>query len=139
MKRNFLILLFLALCCVNYTYAQQIQVTGRVTDANDNGAVPGVTVTVLGTSTTVMTDIDGEYSLAAPSGSVLRFSSIGYAPQEVRASSEPMSIVLEAQHNALDQVVVVGYGTQKKEHLTGAVSSVNVEDAMGSRPIPDVA
>lgn len=137
MKRNFLILLFLALCCMNYTYAQQLQVTGKVSD--DQGTVPGVTVTVMGTNTSVMTNIDGVFSLTAPTGAVLRFTSIGYAPQEVRVSSEPMSIVLEAQHNALEQVVVVGYGTQKKEHLTGAISSVNVEDVMGSRPIPDVA
>lgn len=69
MKRNFLILLFLALCCMNYTYAQQLQVTGKVSD--DQGTVPGVTVTVMGTNTSVMTNIDGVFSLTAPTGAVL--------------------------------------------------------------------
>ena len=138
MKRNFLILLFLALCSVSYSYGQQIQLTGKVTDAFDNGPLPGVTVTVVGGASTVITDSDGNFRINTSIGSTLRFTSVGFASQDVKVSSNNMNVVMEAQYNALDQVVVVGYGTQKKANLTGAVSSVNVEEAMGSRPIPDL-
>src|SRR5690606_29335949 len=139
MKRNFLILLFLALCCLNSTFAQQIQVTGKVTDAIDKAPIPGVTVTVVGGSTTVMTNGEGVFSIPATVGSVLRFSSISYASQEIKVSSETINVALESQDNTLEQVVVVGFGTQKKEHLTGAISSVNMEQVVGDRPVPDLA
>lgn len=115
---------------------KQNTVQGTVTD--EQGPVPGVTVTVVGTNTVVVTDSQGRYSIEAPTGSTLRFSSIGYTTREVVVSSATVNVLLEMSHSSLDQVVVVGYGTQKKEHLTGAVSSVNVEEVLGSRPISDV-
>src|SRR5690606_39190140 len=117
----------------------QIQVTGKVTDAIDKAPIPGVTVTVVGGSTTVMTNGEGVFKISASAGSVLRFSSISYASQEITVSSETINIVLEPQDNTLEQVVVVGFGTQKKEHLTGAISSVNMEQVVGNRPVPDLA
>ncbi|MFB5945324.1 SusC/RagA family TonB-linked outer membrane protein [Albibacterium profundi] len=115
---------------------KQNTVQGTVTD--EQGPVPGVTVTVVGTNTVVVTDGEGQYRIDAPVGSTLRFSSIGYSTKEVEVSSATLNVILEMSHSSLEQVVVVGYGTQKKEHLTGAVSSVNVEEVLGSRPIPDV-
>src|SRR5690606_15698641 len=115
---------------------KQNTVQGTVSD--EQGPIPGVTVTVVGTNTVVVTDSNGQYRINAPVGSTLRFSSIGYASQEQVVSSTTLNVVLQVSQSSLDQVVVVGYGTQKKEHLTGAVSSVNVEEVLGSRPIPDV-
>src|SRR5699024_10297164 len=70
-------------------------------------------------------------------GNTLRFSSIGFKTQEIEVTGSSLDVELEADDTSLEEVVVVGYGTQKKEHLTGAVSSVNVEERLGSRPIPD--
>lgn len=115
---------------------KQNTVQGTVSD--EQGPVPGVTVSVVGTNTVVVTDSNGQYRIDAPVGATLRFSSIGYATKDIVVSSATLDVVLEVSQSSLEQVVVVGYGVQKKEHLTGAVSSVNVEEVLGSRPIPDV-
>lgn len=138
MKRNFLVLLFLALCCVSYTYAQQIQVAGKVTDANSKEPLPGITVAVVGGSEIVMTDVAGNFKIDAAVGSSLRFSSIGYETKTEKVTSQTLNMTLNVDQSELEQVVVVGYGTQKKANLTGAVSTVNVGDVMGSRPVPDI-
>lgn len=113
----------------------QNTVQGTVTDAD--GPIPGVTVSVVGVAGSVKTDANGNYKINAPLGATLRFSSIGYLSQDIKVASGTVNVKLTFEDNALEEVVVVGYGTQKKEHLTGAVSSINVEDVMGSRPIPD--
>ncbi len=99
----------------------------------------GVTIQVVGTSTIAVTDAQGRYSINAPQGSTLRFSSVGYVTQDIRVgANQTLNVVLITQDNTLEQVVVVGYGSQKKGHLTGAVTSVDVEKTFGNRPIPDV-
>ena len=117
--------------------AQSSRVTGVVRDANGE-TLPGATITVKGTKTTTVTDLDGRYSIAAPQGSTLVITYIGYQNREVRVSGSSVDVSLDASNNVLDDVVVVGYGTQRRENLTGAVSSVDVNKTLKGRQIPDV-
>lgn len=96
---------------------------------NDAGEpFPGVTVQVKGTTIGTVTDIDGSFKLDVPEGSVLIFSFIGYKTQEIPIANQTIfEILLEEDHKNLDEVVVIGYGTQKKSDLTGAVVSANVD------------
>lgn len=122
--RKILYLLFLV-CLAPCVYAQSYQITGKVTDALDGSPMPGVTVQTQN-KVGVMTDNDGTYSIKANKGDVLTFSFIGMTPQSVKVESErAISIALKEDNVALEEVVVVGYGTMKKSDLTGAVSSVS--------------
>lgn len=113
----------------------QNTVTGTVSDAN--GPMPGVSVSVVGVPGSTRTDADGKFKITAALGATLRFSSVGYLSQDVKISGSTVSVLLKEEDNTLEEVVVVGYGQQKKAHLTGAVSSVNVDKMMGGRPISD--
>ncbi|WP_270088706.1 SusC/RagA family TonB-linked outer membrane protein [Sphingobacterium sp. SYP-B4668] len=113
----------------------QNTVQGTVTGAD--GPLAGVTVTVVGSSTSAQTDANGHYRINAALGGTLRFTSVGYKSRDVNVSSNNLNVTLATDESSLEEVVVVGYGTQKKAHLTGAVSSVNVEKVMGGRPISD--
>ncbi|MFD2553620.1 SusC/RagA family TonB-linked outer membrane protein [Sphingobacterium tabacisoli] len=115
----------------------QNTVTGTVSDAN--GPMSGVTVSVVGVPGSVTTDADGKFKITAVLGATLRFSSVGYVSKDVKVSGNTINVNLELDDNSLDEVVVVGYGTQKKAHLTGAVSSVKADEVFGNRPIPDAA
>lgn len=105
---------------------QQVTVRGTVTDASTKEALPGVNVIVPGTTLGAITDISGNFTLEVPSASVkLQFSFIGYTMQEVAlAGQTTLNIALVSDIAQLNEVVVVGFGTQKKVNLTGAVSSV---------------
>ncbi len=116
--------------------AEQQQVTGTVVDAQGL-PVPGVSVIQSGTMNGVMTDNEGRFVISVPQGSTLEISCIGFATQTV-AAADGMKVVLKEDAEFLDEVVVVGYGAQKKENLTGAVASVNVGKTLESRPIADV-
>lgn len=110
--------------------AQKRTVSGIVTDSKNEPLI-GVNVTIKNASTTgTITDIDGKYSLEIPSGnSVLVFSYIGYSTQEVKVSNRSVvDIVLKDDMQALEEVVVVGYGTMKKSDLTGSVSSITSDN-----------
>ncbi|NDV77395.1 TonB-dependent receptor [Dysgonomonas sp. 511] len=123
MKR-ILYLLFL-ICLAPCAFAQSIQISGKVTDALDGSPMPGVTVQTQ-TKVAVMTDVDGNYTITANRGDMLTFSFIGMTPQSVKVGSESViNIVMKEDNVALDEVVVVGYGTMKKSDLTGAVASVS--------------
>src|SRR5690606_5481611 len=100
---------------------KQNTVQGTVSD--EQGPIPGVTVTVVGTNTVVVTDSNGQYRINAPVGSTLRFSSIGYASQEQVVSSTTFNVVLHVSQRYLVLVVVVGYVTPMIDKLYGAVSS----------------
>src|SRR5690606_2123995 len=103
-------------------------VTGTVTDQSGE-PLPGVTVSVDGTTTGTATDIDGKYSLAVPEGSTLVFSFIGFESQRIAVGSRTViDIVLVEDISSLEEVVVVGYGTQRKADLTGSVAVVNVRE-----------
>ncbi|MCG8309906.1 MAG: carboxypeptidase-like regulatory domain-containing protein, partial [Cytophagales bacterium] len=105
-------------------------VTGKVTDTEDASALPGVNVIVKGTSQGTVTDIDGNYSLNVPGeATVLVFSSVGYVQEEIVVGSQTiidLSMVLDV--TSLEEIVVVGYGTQRKVDLTGSVGVATAED-----------
>ena len=122
----------------SYAYAgdlQQIQVTGTVTD--DNGApLPGVNVIIKGTTIGTMTDINGKYTIAAPDRSSFVVASfIGYVSVEVPVGNRNViDITLKTEATALDEVVVIGYGTQKKVNVIGSVTTVSNEE-INSAPV----
>lgn len=118
--------------------AQEKTVTGKVTD-NDNLSLPGVSVKIKGTTTGVSTDMNGNYSIRVSQGAVLQFNFIGSVSQERTVGAQNViNIMLVPDTRSLDEVVVVGYGTQKKATLTGAISTVDVEKVLSSRPTTDV-
>ena len=109
-------------------FAQQgKQITGTVTDTAGEPIV-GASVVVKGLQIGTITDLDGNYSLSVPDNSTLEFSCIGYATKEIPAKGDKIDAQLDVDTEFLDEVVVVGYGTQKKVNLTGAVASVRGDD-----------
>ncbi|MEX2592027.1 MAG: SusC/RagA family TonB-linked outer membrane protein, partial [Anditalea sp.] len=119
--------------------AQERVVTGTVTEQESGESVPGVNVIVKGTSSGVITDIEGNYSINVPQeGTTLVFSFIGYKTQEISVGNRnQVDVQLETDLQALDEVVVVGYGTQEKRHLTGSVGSIDMDETLASRPVGD--
>ncbi len=119
---------------------QQVTVRGTVTDATTGEALPGVNIVVAGTTVGTMTDASGKYTLEVPNASVrLQFSFIGYVTQEVALSGQStLNIALTSDVAQLSEVVVVGYTTQRKSTLTGAISTVNIAE-LEQRRVPDVA
>lgn len=108
-------------------------VTGSVKDAAGEFII-GANVMVKGTTTGTVTDLDGNFSIEAPQGAVLLISYIGYLEQEVQAKgNQPVVVVLREDTQNLDEVVVVGYGTQKKVTLTGAVSAIKSDDIVTTK------
>ncbi len=107
-----------------------IVVTGKVTSSEDNEVLPGVNILIKGTSIGTVTDIDGNYKINVPeANTTLVFSSIGFLTQEVALNGRTVvAIALQPDVKSLSEVVVVGYGTQRKSDLTGAVSSLRSED-----------
>ncbi|MET6996508.1 SusC/RagA family TonB-linked outer membrane protein [Chitinophaga defluvii] len=107
---------------------QQKSITGSVTDEKGEILI-GVSILVKGTQTGTVTDAQGKYTIAANSGSVLVFRYIGYQTQEVTVGSEnPINVSLLAVPGGLDEVVVIAYGTQKKETVTGAIASIRTRE-----------
>lgn len=133
MRRKIHFLLFLFLCMASIPLAaQDIEVKGVVTEATTNEPLPGVTVRVKGKDIGTVTDADGRYSVKADKGSTLIFSTIGMKQIERAVTSgAPINVAMEEDNIALDQVVVIGYGTVKKSHLSGAVSSVSAKELNG--------
>jgi iron complex outermembrane receptor protein len=104
-------------------------ITGIVSDANSGAPLPGVTIIVKGTTTGTVTDINGTYSIQASSDQSLVFTFIGYAKQEVPVGSNLEIIVsLSEETTALDELVVIGYGTVKKTDATGSINTVSAKD-----------
>lgn len=120
--------------------AQGVQVRGKVVAKSDNSGLPGVSIIVKGTSVGVVTDVEGNYQISTPdNNSILLFSFIGMKTQEVEIKGQPViDIILNESTEDLDEVIVVGYGTQKKVNLSGAVNQVNLE-SLNSRPITNIA
>lgn len=116
---------------------QNLKVSGVVTDEAGEPLI-GVSVLVKGTTLGNITDLNGRFSLDVPEGSILEISYIGYKTQSIKAQREPMNIVLKEDAQKLDEVVVVGFGTQKKVNLTGSVSAVT-GDNISKRPVANAA
>lgn len=115
---------------------QQQVVKGVVVDKKGEPIV-GATVSVVGKTMGVITDINGKFSLHVPNETKLRVTYVGYKTIIVMARPN-MQIALDEDAGQLSEVVVVGYGTQKKTNLTGAVANIDVKEAIASRPITDV-
>ncbi len=133
MRRKIHFLLFLFLCITSIPLAaQNIEIKGIVTEAATNEPLPGVTVSIKGKDTGTVTDMDGKYSIKTNQGDILRFSAIGMKQIERAVTSgAPINVSMEEDNIALEQVVVIGYGTVKKSHLSGAVSSVSAKELNG--------
>ncbi|TGV02165.1 SusC/RagA family TonB-linked outer membrane protein [Flavivirga rizhaonensis] len=126
MKTRFTLLLILLFTL--HAFAQDKTISGIVTSAEDNMPVPGVNVIVQGTIRGVSTDFDGGYSINVNKGEILEFSSLGFKTVEIQIQDQTtVNISLEPDIASLDEVVVIGYGTQKKRDLTGAIASVDAE------------
>src|SRR5262245_49319871 len=116
----------LQLFFVQASLAQAQTVSGKVTAGGTAEGVPGVTIVLKGTSQGTTTDMNGEYRLNVPDASaILVFSSIGYTTQEITVGAQTtINVDLAEALTSLEEIVVVGYGTQKKSDVTGAVASV---------------
>lgn len=127
-KLNSLVAVLL-LCGASYAYAQKT-VSGKVTAADSGAPLPGATVQVKGTNTGAITDLDGGYSIRVPNNNaILVFSFVGYvSKEEVVGDRSTINLAL-GEDPKMMEVVVVGYGIQRKADVTAAVSSVNVNDA----------
>lgn len=109
-------------------WAQDKQVTGKVKDASGTG-MPGVSIAVKGTQRGANTDVDGNYKIAVPDNATLVFSFVGYKTQEVAVGNRAaVDVSLAEDNQVLNEVVVVGYGTQKRQEISGTVASVNSKD-----------
>src|SRR5687768_9506871 len=118
--------LFLHLFCLPNLQAQTNTVSGRITNSQDNLPMAGVSVTVKGKPGGTQTDNNGAFILNAAPGDVLVFSYLGFNTQEVTAGNNPnISLSLTQADRKMDEVVVIGYGTQSRRTLTGAVSTVD--------------
>jgi TonB-linked SusC/RagA family outer membrane protein len=130
-----------ALCCLTLSQpvnAQSFTVTGTVID-NLQETMPGVNVVVKGTTTGTVTDFDGKYSISVPNqDAVLVFSFVGFTMQEIMVGSQrAINVTLGEDAQQLEEVVVVGFGTQKKVNLTGAIKAVGAE-TFENRPVANI-
>ena len=108
-----ILLLLSVLFCLTVSAQQQITAKGSVL-SSDNEPIVGATILQTGTSNGTVTDINGEFTIMVPAGSMLKISYIGFQTQDVKASSQSLHIVLKEEDKSLDEVVVMGYGVQKK-------------------------
>ncbi|MEN9444485.1 MAG: hypothetical protein RIS47_1375, partial [Bacteroidota bacterium] len=123
-----MLLLFVLLILGNLSYAQGIQVTGSVTSVEGDPLI-GASVVVEGTTNGAIADFDGKFSLNAPKNAVLIISSVGYTSQKVTLNGQTViNVKLAADIKTLGEVVVIGYGTQRKETVTGSVASIGGEE-----------
>jgi TonB-dependent starch-binding outer membrane protein SusC len=126
MKKLLLLSWGVLLLCITQLYAQTRTVTGKVTAQSDGLPIPGVSVTVKGTTTGTQTDANGNFSLNAPnSARVLVFTYIGFKPQEVVIASGTLGVVLQEDQKSLSEVVITGYQTQSRREVSGSIATVN--------------
>jgi len=115
--------------CVVQTIAQNRTISGNVTSKEDGQALPGVNVVVKGTNDGTITNFDGNFTIQASNTSILMFTSVGLIPYEIEVGDKTqIEVIMESDVKAIDEVVVVGYGTQKKSHLTGSISKFKNEN-----------
>ncbi|KOS05178.1 hypothetical protein AM493_03360 [Flavobacterium akiainvivens] len=124
--------MFISALCI----AQNVEINGKVTEAASGDPLPGVSVVVKSSTTATVTDLDGNFSISVPVGSILEFSSIGYTPfQKIVTATETITVSLEASVESLEELVVIGYGSQRKKEVTGAVSTIGSETLDQLRPV----
>ncbi|MBS0029142.1 SusC/RagA family TonB-linked outer membrane protein [Chitinophaga sp. 22321] len=119
-----------------YTHTVKQTITGKVLDAKDGSPLPGVNIVIKGTNRGTVTTAEGSFSLSADAGEILVISLVGYNKQEVPAKAgTPMTIRLESASTGLEELVVVGYGVQKKKVVTGATVHLNNDDLVKNHAI----
>ncbi|MBU2950831.1 TonB-dependent receptor [Tamlana agarivorans] len=135
-RNRFLLVCSFLLLTMTNAYAQT-GIKGKVLD--ENGIpLPGVSILIKGTSTGSVTDFDGEFSIEAKTGDNLEFSFLGYQKQSIKIADQTfLNVSLQADTESLEEVVVVGYGTQKKKEVTGAVGIVT-SDVIAKAPVADL-
>jgi len=129
MKEKRLLSLLLSVMLAIVAFAQNQTFTGKIVDANGDPVI-GATIVQKGTSNTVASDFDGSFSINAPAGAELEISFVGYVKQTVRARNN-MEIVMTEDSELLNEVVVIGYGVQKKSVVTASIAKVSSEDLAG--------
>ncbi|MFA9390784.1 MAG: SusC/RagA family TonB-linked outer membrane protein [Prolixibacteraceae bacterium] len=135
-KRLRIFLLMLATVLSQATFAQTKTITGSVTDGTTGELLVGVTIVVQGTTNGTITDIDGNYRILAELGNTLRYTFIGFKKVEIVVGSEDVvNIKMEPEYENLGELIVIGYGVQKKSDKTGAVSSIASDELIGGAVI----
>lgn len=139
MKKIVLLVPIFMLVCIG-AWAQQRTIKGRVIESTSNEPLVGATVVVTGTQTGTITDSRGRFSLLLPEGAKsLTISTVGYNTETVTlGSADDYTVTMKTSENSLQQLVVVGYGEQRKADLTGAVATVDVKKTFDSKPLIDV-
>ena len=139
MKKSLLLLLALTFCGL-LSYGQNVTIKGKVT-TNDQLGLPGVTVVEKGTVNGTVTNVDGNYEITVSNSDAdLTFSFIGFISQDVTiAGKTTIDVLLEEDTQDIDEVIVVGYGTQKKANITGAAASVQMDKILANRPVTNAA
>ncbi len=123
-----LFMMLLSVCTISLVNAQNVTVTGKVTDKETGKPISGVSVKVKNNTTGTQTDAEGNFSLSVPSSeSVLTFTSVGFGYYETKAGSGTLSIDMTPANSKMDEVIVIGYGTQKARNVTGSVVAVDTK------------
>jgi iron complex outermembrane receptor protein len=115
-------------------FSARAQYSGSVTDAGDKSTLPGAVIQA-GSMATTMTDMNGKWSLDVPEGTEIKVSFVGYISKKITLGKEKnikTALSYDQESSTLEEVVVVGYGVQKKSNVTGAISSVKAEDFGGA-------
>lgn len=137
--QKILLILVLVISLCKVSIAQEISVSGKVNSLSDNEALPGVSVVLKGSTNGTVTDANGEYKITVPANGVLVFSFIGMKSQETAVGNQAIiNVSLEEETMGLQEVIVVGYGTQKKVNLSGAVDAIDSKE-LESRPIVNLS
>ena len=138
MKQKLLLLVVFAMCCFGVS-AQQLTISGKVTD-EANSPLVGATVVVLQDGSGTVTNTEGDYLLKVSASAEVLFEYMGYEPQTIKVSKAgTLNVKLVPSAEAMEEVVVVGYGIQRKADLTGSVSTVNFDESMSSRPVANAS
>lgn len=134
MKSKLLVLAFTLISA--FCFAQDVEISGKVTEAGTGLPIPGASIALKNSTTGISSDIDGNYNISVPSGSVIVFSFIGFETVEKTVTqTQTINVSLAEAVKTLDELVVIGYGSQKKKEVTGAVSTVNAETLDRIRPV----
>lgn len=134
MQCGVLLFMISMLCCLS-GYAQTFRITGKITGADDGQPLPGVSIRVKGTAAGAISAIDGSYIITAKPGDILVFSFLSYKSQEITVKqNKVINVKLNPTSSNLNEVVVIGYGKQKRKDLTGSISSLSGKDLRETQP-----
>ena len=125
------LLLFIAIICFSSvtTFSQEAEVSGTVTDATDGSTLPGASVVIKGTTQGTVSNIDGNYNIVVAPNTTLVFSFMGFETQEIVAQPNTIvNVALIPQATNLDELIIVGYGVQKKKDATGSITAVDSKE-----------